>query len=488
MLPVNHEIVEIVKQLLARLQASPNDLDVQTSTEQALQLLTPYAVEMAVARASPKQLHFAGVFFARRLNSLEKNIFAALGANRSGKSFVAGWLCFALFLRERACDGDLFWCVAQNLERSMGGQQQELWKALPRDRFTTTDGSLQAWSPKGGFGGHRKILLRTRDGGQCVVEFRSADQDPDTFEQAKLRGVWIDEACPEWMLDRLLPRVIDLNGFVLFSDIRHQWWQEQRLIAPPTPKDRQVHSQIFCMMDNEHNLSAGAVDRAKELWSEDEIKMRVYGESGLSEGTVFKRFNNRQIIKPFRIPDYWPRWRAIDYGSSAPTACLWLAINEEEEVYVYREYYEVSPSVAHSARMIKGSSGSEQYRCTLIDPHAKDKPPAIYGMAKTVADQFAEHGIITVGWPYIQIMGEHACVERIKFRDEQGTIKVFDTCTSHIQERRNWKHKCDKDGKPLAADAYENENSHSIDCLKGFLASNPTYTPKTIDVVMKGAA
>jgi hypothetical protein len=219
------------------------------------------------------------------------------------------------------------------------------------------------------------------------------------------------------------------------------------------------------MRDNAHNLPPGAIAKARDSMTADEARMRIDGESGLSEGIVFKGFKDAQIILPFKIPAYWPKWRAIDYGSSAPTACLWFTINEEEEVYVYREYYEVSPSVAHSAKCISSlSPPDEEYRCTFIDPHAKDRPPAIYGMAPSVADQFAENGLICVGWPYIQIMGEHACVERIKLRDERGTIKVFSSCIDHIRERRNWKHACDKDGKPKAVDAYENENSH---CLSG---------------------
>ena len=118
----------------------------------------------------------------------------------------------------------------------------------------------------------------------------------------------------------------------------------------------------------------------------------------------------------------------------------------------------------------------EHYVATLMDPHAIDRPPAVYAMAPTVAEQFEAAGIKSTGWPYIQTMGEHACVEKMKLRDERKTYKVFSTCICHIREKRNWKHKCDKDGHPVATDAYENENSHSVDCAKGFLAMNPCFS------------
>ncbi len=81
-----------------------------------------------------------------------------------------------------------FWCIGQNLERSVGGHQREVWEALPRRMFRN-----QTWDEKIGFGMHRKVTLSTSDGRTCLVEFRSADQDPSTFEQAKFTGVWCDE-------------------------------------------------------------------------------------------------------------------------------------------------------------------------------------------------------------------------------------------------------------------------------------------------------
>jgi hypothetical protein len=63
------------------------------------------------------------------------------------------------------------------------------------------------------------------------------------------------------------------------------------------------------------------------------------------EGVVYKEFmDQRRPRAPDRpVPDPpadWPRWRLIDYGASAPTACLWVALAPNEHAYVYREYYQ----------------------------------------------------------------------------------------------------------------------------------------------------
>ena len=451
-------------------ELSPKQLeDMKPRLEQYRNLVKSFPVEVAESRASDKQLAFQHVFETRRNSASEPvDIFVAMGGNRSGKSIVCGWLCMAKHLRYRAKDGETYWCVAQNLERSISGQQRELSKALPEWK---TPG--QKWDEKLGFGQHRKLIISTEDGGKATVEFRSADQDLSTFEQAKLSGVWIDERIPEALYDRLLPRIVDLDGWILYSDIPEQWWHVSRLkeAAPGSG----VHWVRFRMFDNEHNLAAGSIAKLSGRISRDEAKMRIEGEFVISEGLVYKEFDdNRHIIKPFPIPKHWPKWRVIDYGSSAPTACTWCAIGPTEVVYVYREHYDAGHSVGHNAQRIIAASGPEVYRKTYMDPHAVDTAPAVYGMAPSVASQYAQAGIPSTGWPFVNVMGEEAMVQKVKFALENDRLKVFSTCTSAIREFRSWMYVVDKSGKVTGK--YENANNHILDTIKGFLGTNPMYT------------
>lgn len=194
----------------------------------------------------------------------------------------------------------------------------------------------------------------------------------------------------------------------------------------------------------------------------------------------------------------------IDYGASAPTACAWVAIAPDETCYVYREYYERDRSISDHARTILRASGAavvetkhdrggidsgpwvelkgqggEQYRKTYIDPHAYDRSPA---NRVTIADQYRQSGIKCDPWPHVNVMGEHALVQRVKFRLEQQKLKVFKSCTNCRREFRSWKYKTDKEGRPLAADAFENDNNHLLDCLKGFFGSNPSHTQQMVRV------
>jgi hypothetical protein len=155
---------------------------------------------------------------------------------------------------------------------------------------------------------------------------------------------------------------------------------------------------------------------------------------------------------------------------------VWFAIAPNECVYVYREHYDAGHSVPYNAERIIAASEAERYRVTLMDPHAVDKPPAVYGTAPSVAEQYAAAGIQATGWPFVNIMGEHAMVQRVKFRLENDTLKVFETCPNVIREFRSWMYKRDKAGKALASDGFEAGNEHSLDCIKGFLGTNPCYS------------
>jgi len=55
--------------------------------------------------------------------------------------------------------------------------------------------------------------------------------------------------------------------------------------------------------------------------------------------TAFPEFNPElHVCEPFRIPEHWRRWISVDNGYDHPFAWLWYAVDEDGNVYVYREF------------------------------------------------------------------------------------------------------------------------------------------------------
>lgn len=98
------------------------------------------------------------------------------------------------------------------------------------------------------------------------------------------------------------------------------------------------------------------------------------GRWAASEGLVYPGFDPLvHVIDRFDVPKDWRRIRAIDFGFSNPFVCLWIAIDPDGRMYVYREIYHAQRLVSDHARQILTLSGSERYEVTLSDHDAEDR-------------------------------------------------------------------------------------------------------------------
>ena len=55
-------------------------------------------------------------------------------------------------------------------------------------------------------------------------------------------------------------------------------------------------------------------------------------------GQFFEQWqHSKHVVRSFEVPKEWPRYAGIDYGYAAPFACVWIAVDNDERVWVYRE-------------------------------------------------------------------------------------------------------------------------------------------------------
>lgn len=87
------------------------------------------------------------------------------------------------------------------------------------------------------------------------------------------------------------------------------------------------------------------------------------------EGQAFPEFDRSiHVCEPFKIPEAWPRWRAVDYGYAVPYCCLWFARSTSGTIYVYRETYATRMTPEQQATEIRLISAGQRYFTSVGDP------------------------------------------------------------------------------------------------------------------------
>lgn len=429
--------------------------------------------EIAAITANPKQVRAIEAFWGTN----RPQILALIGANQSGKTYCGGRMCFIPHLRDEAKPGSVYWCVAPNFEKSVSKQQDEFWKGCPRQLLGDA-----SYDPKNGFGQVRPTLVLDPKDRRIVVRFKTVaqwDDDPRSYESEEVSGVWIDESCPEELHDALLPRIVARGGFMVYTTIPNVIWMHERF--EESPPGSGVEFIKLGILDNQQNLDAKVIDTMFATMSEEEQQMRLFGNFQHLSGLVYKEFNKKvHVCKPFKVPRYWPKWRAMDWGNASPTACLWVTIAPNGTMYVYREYYERGTTARQDAERILAMSKGETYMTkTIVDPAAFMRNQA---NMESIADHLATHGLpCQPGVTIRSTQAFEASVQRVREwlypgLNEQPMFKVFDTCPNLISEFRRWKYKTNKLGRVDDSDKFEKKNDHALDALRYLICMQPRYT------------
>lgn len=134
-----------------------------------------------------------------------------------------------------------------------------------------------------------------------------------------------------------------------------------------------------------------------QLLPEKEREAKMNGDWFSFAGAVFSELrlgwnigepsNANHLVKPFTIPQYWPKVLAIDWGFAANTCAGWGALSPEGILYIYRIYKTKRTSVKEwSADLARESQFDGNLVKVVLDPSAyKDE-----GHEKRIVDLFVE--------------------------------------------------------------------------------------------------
>ena len=221
-------------------------------------------------------------------------------------------------------------------------------------------------------------------------------------------------------------------------------WVKERFIdvtAPGTiyvdPEDKGQRKRVFIQakvddnpfLDDDYMLT---LDSMQDAVTRAQLRD---GDWEAFESRFFTRWNRDvHVIEPFDIPEWWPRERGLDWGFSAPFACVWGAWSPDRELIIYREAYGRHLTPREQARMILEMSEGEHVSATYADPSIWRSD----GTGEPINVQYGKEGLHVVRAMNNRIAGWQSVLERMTVRlDADGVahtgLKVFDTCTQFIR-------------------------------------------------------
>lgn len=142
------------------------------------------------------------------------------------------------------------------------------------------------------------------------------------------------------------------------------------------------------------------------------------------------------VITPFEIPAGWKRYRSFDWGYARPFAVLWWAVDPDDRVYLYREWYGASgPDVGLKLPVQAVAEGIRQREAGdgKVIGYAD---PAIWDAStgESVAEQMGRAGIYFNRGDNTRIAGKMQLHNRLEFgSDGRPMLYVFSTCRDFIR-------------------------------------------------------
>jgi phage terminase large subunit-like protein len=321
----------------------------------------------------------------------------------------------------------------------------------------------------------------------------SQDQDLDKFAGSSRHFIHFDEECPKSVWQECLARLVDTDG---------DWWMSQTPVQGmewifddvyiPAKEGTKDIGIVEASMEDNPTLSQAAIDRYMESLSEEERLIRKNGQYIHLGGSVFPEFSPITHCIPrgqFKPTSRHRIIRTMDSGYTNPTVWLWMAVDEDGTIVVFKEHYQAKWNVAQHAEVVNkitsqiiAESGAELY-LTTGDPAIKQTKEHT---GTSILQEYAKHGIyIAVDQiPSDRRVGLEKIQQYMKMNPKTGKpfLMFTDDCPQLIAElpKLKWKkHASVKvaEQKNKLEDIRDKDN-HCYDALKYAMTFMDDLTPQ----------
>ena len=165
-------------------------------------------------------------------------------------------------------------------------------------------------------------------------------------------------------------------------------------------------------------------------------KQFLEGDWNAFENSAFPEFDPlKHVTEPFEIPRNWHRFRTCDWGYSSPACCLWIAIDFDNNLWVYREFYTRRMTADIFAKKILETEINEYVRYGVLDSSTWARRGDV---GPSIAETMIKEGC---RWrpsdrsPRSRINGKLELHKRfsVSERTEEPSLKIFSTCRNLLR-------------------------------------------------------
>lgn len=326
-----------------------------------------------------------------------------------------------------------------------------------------------------------------------AFEILTYEQKTAQYEGWKGDIAWFDEPPSREKYIATLRGLVDASGFcwLTLTPLSQPWLYDELV----TNRNDDIFTITMDIRDNLirevdgikfGHLSEEAIERFEESLNPEEKEARIHGKFLHLTGLVYKAFNPTIHVNDVDMKKTWTRYMAIDPHPRTPTACLWLAVDEHLNFWVYDELFLDGMDIKEIANAIKAQEGSLAADVRFIDP-AMDKENPIVGNFN-IRKELMKHGIYTIrannDWEYgkdcvdraIQPKWNAMLGEEVpQLHIDSGCKRLLYEFTHYVWEYKQRGPEQAQRQKPIKKD------DHMMDCLRYILAGNPTFMNRDRD-------
>lgn len=319
------------------------------------------------------------------------------------------------------------------------------------------------------------VFVQHTSGDVSQLTFKSYEQGRDSFQGTKKQVIWLDEEpkdrsifteCLTRTMDKLTPGIIYCTFTPLFgvSDIVMSFLPDGRF---PNNGINLEHPYRFVTQVSWDEVPHLSDEQKKEIlstYSTHERLARSKGIPSLGSGAIYPiHLEDEIFIKPFKIPEWWPRAYGLDVGWNV-TAAVWGARDPDTgQIYIYSEHYRGLELPVIHALAIKGRG---DYITGAIDP-ASGGVSQVDG--KALFNLYEEAGLILE----FADNSVNAGILKVRQMFESGQLKIFNTCEEILTEFRSY---CrDEHGKVVK------KKDHAMDALRYLIMTGLDYMSSPAD-------